>query len=350
MIVRLGKKWLPAIAVVAMMGFSVAAQAQTASPAVTEFYKGLKEFTVYIGSTTGGGYDQYGRLYARHIGRHLPGNVTVVPRNMPAGSGRAVMNYVFTIAPKDGSAVGTTLRNVPFDPLMGVSETKIDPERLTWIGSMNAETSLCVSWHTTPFHTVDDIRDREIQVGSSGPSAADSTHAKLLNAVAGTKMKIVLGYSGSTEVHLAMERGEVDGRCGLGWDSIVSRYKQWLDEKKIYLLAQFAIDKHPDIPNVPWIMDLARNEEGRQMAALSLGPNKMGRPLFAPPDIPAERVTFLRDSFVATMKDPELRADAKKMEIDVVYMDGAATEALYRQLYATPRPVVEATRAIMEGK
>lgn len=342
----LGKTYVRAIAIVATMAFASHAQAQSAA----NFYKGLKEFSVFIGSTTGGGYDQYGRLYARHVGRHLSGNVTVVPRNMPAGSGRAVMNYVFTIAPKDGSAVGTTLRNVPFDPLMGISETKIDPERLTWIGSMNAETSLCVSWHTTPFHTVEDTRNREILMGSSGPSAADATHVKLLNAVAGTKMKIVPGYSGSTEVHLAMERGEVDGRCGFGWDSIVSRYKQWLDEKKIYLLAQFAIDKHPDIPDVPWVMDLARTETDRQMAALALGPNKMGRPLFAPPDIAADRVAFLRESFVATMNDPELKADAKKMEIDVVFMDGAATEALYRQLYATPKPVVDATRAIMEGK
>ena len=322
------------------------AEAQTADA----FYKSLKEFTVYIGSTTGGGYDQYGRLYARHIGRHIPGSPTVIPRNMPAGGGRAVMNYVFTVAAKDGSAVGTTLRNVPFDPLMGVPETKIDPEKLTWIGSMNAETSLCVSWYATPFRTVDDIRNQEILVGSSGPSAADATHVKLLNAVAGTKMKIVPGYAGSTEVHLAMERGEVDGRCGFGWDSIVSRYKQWLDEKKINLLVQFAIDKHPDLPDVPWIMDLARTEADRQMAALALGPNKMGRPLFGPPNIPSDRVAFLRDSFVATMKDPELRADAKKMQIDVDYMDGAATEALYRQLYATPKPVVEATQAIMEGK
>jgi len=344
---RLGKTCVCAsVLITTVIAFNCDARAQAA----VDFYKNLKEFNVYIGSTSGGGYDQYGRLYVRHIGRHLPGNTTVVPRNMPAGSGRAVMNYVFTVAPKDGSAVGTTLRNVPFDPLMGVAETKIDPERLTWIGSMNAETSLCVSWHTTPFHTINDAFTKEMLVGSSGPSAADSTHVKLLNAIAGTKMKIVPGYKGSTEVHLAMERGEVDGRCGFGWDSIVSRYKNWLDEKKIYLLAQFAIDKHPDLPDVPWVMDLAKTEADRQMAELSLGPNKMGRPLFAPPGIPADRVKFLRESFVATMNDPELRADAKKMEIDVDFMDGAATEALYRKLYATPRAVVEATQKVMEAK
>ncbi|HTI86402.1 MAG TPA: hypothetical protein VL966_07350 [Alphaproteobacteria bacterium] len=315
-----------------------------------EFYKNLKEFNVYIGSAPGGGYDQYGRLLARHIGPHLGSATTVIPRNMPAGSGRAVLNYIFNVAPKDGSAVGTTLRNIPFDPLMGITETKIDPERLTWIGSLNAETSLCVSWHTTPFRTIEDTKKKEILMGSSGPSAADSTHVKLLNRVVGTKMKIVPGYLGSSEVHLAMERGEVEGRCGLGWDSIVSRYKNWLDEKKINLLVQLAVDKHPDIPDVPWIMDFAKTEADRQLVALSLGPNKMGRPVFAPPDMASDRVAFLRTAFVATMKDPELIADAKKMEIDIVYMDGAATDALYRQLYATPKAVVEDARAIMEGK
>jgi len=344
---KIGAAWAAALASVLLLSGPAAAQApQTAA----DFYKGVKEFNVYIGSTTGGGYDQYGRLLARHIGRHLPGKTTVVPRNMPAGSGRAVMNFIFGIAPKDGTAVGTTLRNVPFDPLMGVAETKIDPERLTWIGSLNAETSLCVAWHTTPFRTVDDLRNKEMLVGSSGPSAADATHVKLLNKIAGTRLKIVPGYNGSTEVHLAMERGEVEGRCGFGWDSIVSRYKNWLDEKKIALLVQFAVDKHPDLPDVPWIIDLAKTEADRQMAMLALGPNKMGRPVFAPPDIPADRVAFLRAAFEATMKDADTRADAAKQKIDIDYMTGAATEALYRQLYATTKAVVAATRSIMEGK
>jgi tripartite-type tricarboxylate transporter receptor subunit TctC len=334
----------------ALGGFALAglvwSAAALAAPA--DYYKG-KEFDVYIGSTPGGGYDQYGRLLARHIDAHIPGVGSVVPKNMPAGGGRAVMNYVYSVAPKDGTAIAITLRNVPFDPLMGNPETKIDAAKVTWIGSMNAETSLCVSWHTSPFHTIDDVRKREMLVGSSGPSAADSTHVKLLNAVAGTKMKIVLGYKGSTEVHLAMERGEVQGRCGFGWDSIVSRYKKWLDDKDIYLLVQFAIEKHPDLPNVPFIMDLARTEADKQLAVLMLAPNKMGRPIFGPPGIPAERVTFLRRAFDATMKDPALVEDAKKMRVDIVAMTGEEVEALVKRLYATPKPVVEKARAILES-
>jgi tripartite-type tricarboxylate transporter receptor subunit TctC len=307
-----------------------------------------KELSVYIGSTPGGGYDQYGRLLARHIGRHLPGNPAVVPRNMPAGGGREVMSYLYNVAPKDGTAIAITLRDVGFDPLLIAGEAaKYDALRLTWLGSMNAETSLCVSWATAPFRSLQDTMEHEIIMGSSGPDASDSVHPRLLNQIAGTKFKLVEGYQGSTEVHLAMERGEVQGRCGLGWDSIVSRYKQWLDEKKIVLLVQMALDKHPDLPNVPFVMDLARTERDRQIASLVLGPNKMGRPIFAPPGLAPERVRILREAFAATMRDPQLKADADKMRVPIEWLSGADTEALVKRLYATPPEVIAATRKLL---
>jgi len=307
-----------------------------------------KELSVYIGSTPGGGYDQYGRLLARHIGRHLPGNPSVVPRNMPAGGGREVMSYLYNVAPKDGTAIAITLRDVGFDPLLNAgAAAKYDALRLTWLGSMNAETSLCVSWATAPFRSLQDTMQHEIIMGSSGPDASDSVHPRLLNQIAGTKFKLVEGYQGSTEVHLAMERGEVQGRCGLGWDSIVSRYKQWLDEKKIVLLVQMALDKHPDLPNVPFVMDLARTERDRQIASLVLGPNKMGRPIFAPPGLAPERVRILREAFAATMRDPQLKADADKMRVPIEWLSGADTEALVKRLYATPPEVIAATRKLL---
>ena len=307
-----------------------------------------KELSVYIGSTPGGGYDQYGRLLARHIGRHLPGNPSVVPRNMPAGGGREVMSYLYNVAPKDGTAIAITLRDVGFDPLLNAGPAaKYDALRLTWLGSMNAETSLCVSWATAPFRSLQDTMEHEIIMGSSGPDASDSVHPRLLNQIAGTKFKLVEGYQGSTEVHLAMERGEVQGRCGLGWDSIVSRYKQWLDEKKIVLLVQMALDKHPDLPNVPFVMDLARTERDRQIASLVLGPNKMGRPIFAPPGLAPERVRILREAFAATMRDPQLKADADKMRVPIEWLSGADTEALVKRLYATPPEVIAATRKLL---
>lgn len=307
-----------------------------------------KEMVIYIGSTAGGGYDQYGRLLSRYMSSHLAGNPKFIPKNMP--NQRQVVAHIYNIAPKDGSTIAITTRNTLFDPLFHDEDFKFDAMKLTWIGSMNSETSLCVVWHTAAAKTVEELKKTTVVFGSGGPASSDSLHAKLLNEVAGTKIKIVEGYPGSTEVHLAMERGEVSGRCGLGWDSIKSRYKRWMDEKKIALVTQFALDKHPELPDVPFIMDLAKTEQHEQMAALMLGPNKMGRPIFAPPGLAADRVKALRDAFAATMKDPAAQADAKKMRIELEWMNGEDEAALVKKLYATPKPIVERVRKMMGGK
>jgi tripartite-type tricarboxylate transporter receptor subunit TctC len=328
-----------AVCVVALL-FASDARAQA------DFYKG-KTVTVYIGSTTGGGYDQYGRLMASHIGKHLPGNPTVVPKNLPGASGREAIMHVFHKANKDGTEIGITLRNVPFEPLQGTDSLGIDATKMGWLGSMNSETSVCVTWHTSPIKTIQDAMAKETIVGSSGPSAADAIHAKLANQVAGTKFKVIEGYSGSTETHLAMERGEVNGRCGFGWDSIVSRYKKWLDDKQINILAQFAVDKHPDLPTVPAIIDLAKGDANKQLAVMLLGPNKMGRPFFAPPGVPAERLAMLRTAFNKAMADPELLADAKKMNLEVGLMKGEDVEAMVKDIYKTPKEVTAAASKLL---
>lgn len=307
-----------------------------------------KEHSVFIGSTPGGGYDQYGRLLARHMGNHLAGEPKIVPRNMP--NARQLVAHIYNIAPKDGSAIAIVTRNTVFDPLYHKEDFKFDAVRMTWVGSMNSETSLCVAWHTAPSKTVAQMQAKEVVFGSGGPSTSDSINGKLLNEVAGTKLKIVEGYPGSTEVHLAMERGEVSGRCGLGWDSIKSRYKRWLDNKQIALVAQFAIDKHRELPDVPFIMDLAKTEEHRQLASLILGPNKMGRPVFGPPGVPADRAKALREAFAATMKDEQVRAEAQKARIELEWMSGEDEEALVKKLYATPKPIIERLRKIMATK
>ena len=324
----------------ASIGISLPAAAQESSWG--------KEMTIYIGSTTGGGYDQYGRLLGRHMGRHLAGEPRFVPKNMP--NQRQVVAHIYNIAPKDGSTLAITTRNTIFDPLYYNEDFKFEALKLTWVGSMNSETSLCVAWNTAPVTTLDQLKKTQSIYGSGGPISSDSLHAKLLNEVAGAKIKLVEGYPGSTEVHLAMERGEVFGRCGLGWDSIKSRYKRWLDDKKITLVAQFAIDKHPELPDVPFIMDLATTEEHRQMATLMLGPNKMGRPIFAPPNIPTDRVKALQDAFAATMTDPDTKADADKMTIELEWMSGEAEAALVKRIYSTPKPVIEQMRKIMATK
>lgn len=307
-----------------------------------------KEHTVLIGSTAGGGYDQYGRLLARHMGRHLAGEPKIVPRNMP--NQRQLVAHIYNIAQKDGSVLGITTRNTIFDPLYYTEDFKFEAVKLTWIGSMNSETSLCVTWHSAPVKTVEQLKATSVAFGSGGPASSDSIHAKLLNEVAGTKINIVEGYPGSTEVHLALERGEVFGRCGLGWDSIKSRYKHWLAEKKINLVAQFAVDKHPELPNVPFIMELAKTDADRQVATLVLGPNKMGRPIFAPPGIPSDRIAALRKAFAATMEDAQVKAEAQKMNVQLEWMSGEDEEKLVKQIYATPKPVIERVRKIMATK
>lgn len=319
-----------------------------AQQSVAEFYKG-KQIDLYIGTPPGGGYDQYGRVLGRYMSRHIPGNPAIVYRNMPAGGGRQAMNHVYNVASSDGTAFGTTLRNIAFDPLFGEEATRIDAGRLSWIGSLNSEVSVCVAWHTAPFRTIDDLRKAEILMGSSGPTSSDTIQARLINRIAGTKMRLVHGYKGSIEVHIAMERGEVQGRCGLGWDSIVSRYQHWIKDSKIAVLAQFALRKHPDIPQVTSILDLAQKLEDKQLVDVMLAPLEMGRPYFAPPGVPADRLAALRHAFDATTKDEDFLADVKKQKMELSPLNGEDVAALVNRIYATPRTVVDVARQIAAG-
>jgi tripartite-type tricarboxylate transporter receptor subunit TctC len=316
--------------------------------AADRFYDG-KQIEILVGTGPGGGYDQYARLVAQHLGRHIPGNPAFVVKHMPGGGGRQALNHIYNIAPKDGTVMGTLPRNVPFDRLYGEESVRADSERLTWLASLNSETSLCVAWADGGFKALDDVRAKEIAMGSNGPTITDTLLPKLLNEVAGTKMKVVLGYKSSTDVHLAMERGEVQGRCGIGWDSILARYPHWLAEKKISLLAQFALKKHPDLPNVPFIMDLAKTEEHRQLAALIVAPLDMGRPYFMPPGVPPERADTLRRAFEALSRDPDFLADAKKQQVEITLMRGDDVAALVKRLHATPKPVLDKAKPILLG-
>ena len=313
-----------------------------------DFYRG-KQIEMYLGSSVGGGYDQYGRLLGRHMSRHIPGAPAFVFKNLTAGGGRQAINHLYNVAAADGTAIGTTLRTIPFDPLYGEEQTKIDALKMNWIGSLNSEVSVCVAWHATPFRTLDDARRNEMLMGTSGPTSNESINAKLLNVVADTKFRIIHGYPGSTEVHMAIERGEVHGRCGFGWDSIVSRYKHWLDEKKINVLVQLALKKHPDIPEVPNVLDIVKSETDRQLSEFLVAPNQMGRPFFAPAGVPAERVEILRKAFDATARDPEFLADATKQKMEISAISGGEVADLVRTIYATPKAVVEVGKKIAGG-
>jgi tripartite-type tricarboxylate transporter receptor subunit TctC len=316
---------------------------------VDAFYRG-STIKMMIGSSAGGGYDLYGRLVARHLGRQIPGRPFIVPKNMPTASGVAAMRHIYDVAPRDGLTIGTTLRNTFFDPLMYPEQKRnVDPTKFVWLGSVNSETTVCVSSNASDVKSFDDLKTKGMIVGGNGLTSTDVLFGKLLNTVAGTKIKTLIGYPGAAEVSLAMERGELDGRCGLGWDSIASLHPDWLRDKKINILVQFGLRKHPDMPDVPWIMDMAKNDADRDLLLLYLGPNMMGRPFFATPGMPPDRAAALQAAFDATMKDAEFREGAKRLNIALDPMTGVEVADLVAKIYATPKESLAKSNEILRG-
>ena len=244
---------------------------------VADFYKG-KTVDLYIGYSVGGAYDLYARQLARHMGKHIPGNPTVLPKNMEGAGSLRLANWLYNVGPKDGTAFGIIGRGTGFDPLLGNKAAQFDATKFTWIGSANNEVSICVAWNTSGIKKFEDMLTKELIVGGTSTSADTDQFPRITNGVLGTKMKIVTGYPGGNEVGLAMERGEVQGRCGWSWSSVKSTHQKWLDEKKFTILVQLALDKHPDLPDVPLIIDLAKTDEQRQILKLIFARQVMGRP------------------------------------------------------------------------
>jgi tripartite-type tricarboxylate transporter receptor subunit TctC len=315
------------------------AYAALSAPALAQdFFKG-KDITLYVGSTAGGPYDAYARMLARHWGRHIPGNPNFVVQNMPGASGRRLMGHMQGVAPKDGTAIAAAHRALPFDPLMGV-KAKYDPTKVTWIGNANDEVNICVVWHASPIKAFEDLKKHEMVVGSGGTASTDTIYPNLLNALFGTKFRVVHGYEAAAQTHIAMERGEVDGRCGMTWDALQAVKPDWITDKKVRILLQIALEKHRDLKDVPAALELARTEEERQIIALWAAPNKMGRPFYAPIELPKDRAELLRRSFDRTMKDPALLAEAQKTKVFVSPTTGEQVHALIDRIYATPKHVV----------
>jgi tripartite-type tricarboxylate transporter receptor subunit TctC len=309
---------------------------QAATPA--EFYKG-RTMPVIIGYSAGGGYDLYSRVLAQHMGRHIPGNPTLIPQNMPgAGSIKAAL-YLFSVAPKDGSVIGTFARGMASAALMG--EAKFDARQFTWLGSVTKDTTVCISWNTSPIKSWSDVMNRQFTAGGEGAAGDPDIFAKLYKNVFGAKIRLATGFPGTTDVALAMQRGEVDGLCGISWSTIKSRYPNWVAEKKINLLLQAAPKRDPELPNVPLAADFARTPEQKQILDFVVTSEVLARPYVAPPGIPADRKAVLRKAFDDTMKDPAFLADAKKTMIDINPVSGPEVDAIVASLYALPRDVVQ---------
>ena len=317
-----------------------------ASPAhaqsVEEFYRG-KTVTMLVGFTAGGGYDLYARVLGRHIGRHIPGNPQVVVQNMPGAGSLKATQYVYSVAPKDGTVLATVSRGMATEPLL--TNANFDATKLTWIGSVTSETSICATWQSAAVKTWDDMFKREFTLGGSAVGADPDTFALILRNVFGAKVKLVTGYPGGNDINLAMERGEVDGRCGWSWSSLKS-LKQWLP--KVSPLVQFALEKNADIPEVPFALERASNEEQRQVLRLLVAGQYLGRPFFSTPDVPADRNQALRAAFDATMKDAEFLAETGKLDLEVTPASGKAIDAFLAGLYGTPKEVVRKAAAAIQ--
>jgi tripartite-type tricarboxylate transporter receptor subunit TctC len=312
-----------------------------------EFYRG-KTLTLYVGSTTGGSYDLYARLIARHIGQHIAGTPRVVVVDMDGAGGLRLANYLYNGAPKDGTAIGTLNRGALFEPLLGdAAAAKFDPSRFTWIGSASDEVSTCVVWKRTGITSFRDLLTRPLTVGSTAAGADTNQFPKVLNGVLGTKLKIVSGYAGGSEIGLAMERGEVDGRCGWSWASVLTSGKQWLDNGSIRIVVQLGLRRHPDLKEVPLVMDFAKDEEQRAILKLIFARNALAYPFLAPPNLPSDRNETLRRAFDETMADAAFLAEAKASRLEIAPMTGAEARDLLAEIYRTPKEVVAKARTIV---
>jgi tripartite-type tricarboxylate transporter receptor subunit TctC len=316
-----------------------------AADAVADFYKG-KQVNLLIGVGVGGEYDLHARLSGRYIGKHIPGNPTVVPQNMTGAGGLKMANYLYTVAPKDGTSLGMMANNFPMMQAVEAQGVQFDATKMFWIGSIAPTVETMAVWHTAGVNSVEDARNTETVAGASGRGAITFTFPTAMNEFLGTKFKIVTGYEGGNAINLAMERGEVQARNNT-WSSWKVTKADWLRDKKIVIIAQ-AGPKAKDLPGVPSLTDLARNADDRKILELIVSGTEFGRPLATTGGVPAERVKALRDAFMATMKDAEFLAEANKLNIEVDPVSGEHMQELATKLMATPKNLAARAKAIVE--
>ncbi len=321
-------------------GCMVIALSPARADSVEDFYKG-KTISLIIGYSVGGGYDLYGRLVSRHLGKHVPGHPAIVPQNMTGAGSLRSAQYIYSVAPKDGTVIGTFGRTIATTPLLTPSSAQFDGTKFTWLGSITNEVSTCVTWHTSAVKTWKDALERTVAMGGEGPGADPDVYTLLYNNVFGTKFKLVTGYHGTNDTTLAMERGEVDGLCGMSWSTLKSKHLQWMKEKKINIIIQAALKKQPELEDVPLAVDLTKDREKLQILKLFLASQEMARPFAAPPDIPADRKAALTAAFDAMVKDKDFLAEAKKLNMDVNPLAASGIDKILAELYATPKPVLE---------
>jgi tripartite-type tricarboxylate transporter receptor subunit TctC len=313
---------------------------QAAAQSVADFYRG-KTITLSVGLTTGGGYDLHARVLARHFGKHVPGAPTIVVKNVPGAAGLTLMNALSNSMARDGTEFATFDRGIPLEPLFESPGARFDPLKLGWIGSTDNDPSTCLSWYTSPVKTIDDVMRQELIVGGTGSTAVAVTFPRILNATLGTKFRVIPGYPGAAEALIAMERGETQGFCSLGFSTLDALRPDWVRDHKVNIFVQLAVKKRPDRPDIPLALDLARTEADRQAIALIVSPNLFARPFAGPPGLPPDRLAALRTAFNETVADPEFIAEAAMRSLHIELVTAREVEDLLQQIYRTPNAIVD---------
>ncbi|MPZ37362.1 MAG: hypothetical protein GEU95_04740 [Rhizobiales bacterium] len=314
--------------------------------AAQHFYKG-KQITILVAGTAGGGIDIGARVMARHLGKYIPGNPTVVAQLMPGAGGIRMIDHMNQIAPRDGTVIGTVAPGPIIEPLIGKRKINYRMTDFTMLAAMDKDVTLCLAWGASKFKTIKDVMDTTMTVAGTGAGSSTDIYPMFLNEVMGTKFRVITGYLGSQETIIAIERGEVDGRCGWGWSSLNSTKPDWVHDKKVTYLLQLAMEKNPKI-DAPLALDFAKDDATRQMMTMMFGPLALNKPFFGPPGMPAERTAELRRAFAEALKDKELRAEALKTFGDeLTPTTGDTAQKLIADIYATPPAVTERLRAIL---
>src|SRR5262245_61544074 len=317
-----------------------------------QFYKG-KTVSIMVGSSAGGGYDLYARLIARHLGKRIPGNPTIVVGNMPGAASNVLASHIYNVAPKDGTVIGAIFMGAVVEPLFGLkARATHDTSRFNYIGNANKDVYVCLVRADAPVQTFGEALEKELVVGGTAEGASTRDFPVLLKNLLGAKFKIVAGYAGSREINLAMERGEVQGGCGQSWSSVAATYPSWFSEGKIKVLAQEDSEGYPELnrQGVPLTRAFAKTESQARILDLIYSQTTFGRPYVVAPEVPKGRVEALRRAFMATMRDPDLVAEARQMQVDIMPVAGEDLQAMIARLYATPKDVLDQAKQAMAAK
>jgi tripartite-type tricarboxylate transporter receptor subunit TctC len=331
------------ILLVAVLGPPASGSAQT----VEEFYKS-KPITLLVGGGAGGGYDTYARVFARHMSRHIPGNPTIIAKNMPAAAGLAAASALYNTADKDGSTIAAFTNGAAMDPLFGNPGARYDAQKFNWLGSIGKLQNVCATWHQSPVKTIAAARAREVIVAAAGATSNTAIVPRALNALLGTRFKVIAGYDPGAGLTLALERGEAEGICGLSWSTMKASRPHWIRDKLLNVIVQMGLDKLPDLPSVPSALELVADPESRQVLELILIRQEAGRPFAAPPGVPADRLAALRRAFDATLKDAEFRLEAEKIQLEIEPLTAGEIEQLLAGAYRAPKPIVQKAAALVE--